>query len=497
MPIKSLDAFATGMSFPPESEIARLHRYEQNTLLFEGEHDQVWQESTRALRPELMTVQRFVLDFHGRLSTHWADMVFGEAPTFNAGDEESREQKALEELISRNNLLATAYEVCIDRSMLGDGLLKLRLEEGLAVIEGQPPDYWYPIVSPENIRRVEAHVLAWTFTHEKKQYVRLEIHTVGQIEHRVHLLKGNKIEQDVTEEFLEGRKAIEKTGVTDFLIVQVPGLRTTKNVYGRDDYGRLDTIVMELEDRLAQMSRILDKHADPGMYGPDSALEFNQELQKWEFKKENYLVLTSKEDPVPGYLTWDGDLNSAVGEFNLLFEQLLFLAETSPAAFSLLKQGMAESGSALKRLMMADVAKAARITRAFDPALTKALRLASQLERANGRRDTPELLNVSIEWHDGLPEDLTESSAIAERGVREGFISRYTAIKLMHPTWREKQILEELDRLAEDAASKASSMPGFGMPAVLGGPAEDPGEPGDTGEDAGGGDGGNPGDDDE
>lgn len=460
MPLKSLDAFEPGQAFPPESEIERLERYEKNKLLFEGEHDKIFDEASHLIRPELQVAQRFVLNFHRRLSTHWADMVFGEPPTFSAGDELAPEQAVLEDLVNRNNLINVGYEVALDRSILGDGLLKVRLEDGKAVIEGQPPDYWYPIVDPGNIRRINHHVLAWTFTEGRTEYVRMEIHSRGRIEHRVHLLKGGRLAENVTGQFMLEADRVETFPVDDFLIVPVPGLRTTKDVYGRDDYTDLDTIIQEMEDRLSQMSRILDKHADPGMYGPESALDFDEGTGQWTFKKENYLILESKEDPVPGYLTWGGNLDAQLAQFNLLFDQLLFVAETSPAAFSLLKQGMAESGSALKRLMMADVAKASRITRAFDAALQKVLIVASQLE---GRP----LQNVSITWYDGLPDDPSETSQIASAGVSGGFMSKYVAIQMMHPTWRDRQIMEELDRIAEDEASRAASSPGYGMPSSL------------------------------
>ena len=47
-------------------------------------------------------------------------------------------------------------------------------------------------------------------------------------------------------------------------------LSTSERLTGLDDYSDLDSIVQELEIRVAQISRILDKHADPNMAGPDT-----------------------------------------------------------------------------------------------------------------------------------------------------------------------------------------------------------------------------------
>ena len=50
---------------------------------------------------------------------------------------------------------------------------------------------------------------------------------------------------------------------------------TSDRVYGIDDYTDLDSIVSEIEVRISQISKILDKHAEPSMQGPETALQLN------------------------------------------------------------------------------------------------------------------------------------------------------------------------------------------------------------------------------
>ena len=50
---------------------------------------------------------------------------------------------------------------------------------------------------------------------------------------------------------------------------------TSDRVYGIDDYSDLDSIISELEVRISQISKILDKHAEPSVQGPSSALVRN------------------------------------------------------------------------------------------------------------------------------------------------------------------------------------------------------------------------------
>lgn len=107
------------------------------------------------------------------------------------------------------------------------------------------------------------------------------------------------------------------------------------------------------------------------------------------------------------------------------------MSETSPAAFGQLKQGLAESGSALKRLMQAPLAKASRIRMRFDPALREVLKLASRLEVVANMQDAVELEDVSIAWRDGLPDDEMEQTQIMATQVSSGIRSRESAVQIL------------------------------------------------------------------
>jgi len=48
---------------------------------------------------------------------------------------------------------------------------------------------------------------------------------------------------------------VEETGIDDFLVVPVHNLSTSDRIYGIDDYSDLDSVIQELEIRLAQISR--------------------------------------------------------------------------------------------------------------------------------------------------------------------------------------------------------------------------------------------------
>lgn len=420
--LTSLDFLNVNQPWPPRDKDTqeRLKLYEQNRLLFKGRHDEVYKDWIKLLREDKKAALQIILNWPKRLSTLWADLLLGEPPRIVVDNEDF-----ITELNKDNRLIKTAYEVALDVSRFGVGLFKARLKDGQAIIDGVYPGLWFPVVSRDNIREYQAHVLGWTFTEGDGKYLRVEIHRPGQIEHRVYRMEGDYIREQVRlQDFYPDLPEIEDTGVDDFLIRQVNNLRTTEELTGLDDYSDLDSIIQELETRVAQISRILDKHAAPNMYGPPGALELNPKTGQYEFRKTeegDYFPVEEGEQP-PGYVTWEGQLEAAFKEFELLMDQFYTLSETSAAAFGQLKQGLAESGSALRRLMMAPLAKVNRIRLYFEPELKGIIRTAAQLQGI-------ELDNIEIHWRDGLPEDEQEKTQIETQRYAAGLSSLESSLR--------------------------------------------------------------------
>jgi len=457
--LTNLDFLSPGQPWPPESEADRLKKYQANRLLFEGEHDKVFKDWIRLLREDKRATLELILNWHKRLSTLWANLLLGEPPRISAGDKDSQEQTEVDHLINDNRFVKRAYEVALDVSRFGDGLIKVRYDEK-SIIEGQTPLVWFPVVAKDNVKDIVAHVLAWTYDDisplpagvgsRKQQYLKAEIHEKGKITTRVYKLinQGQKIGNLVEDE------KVEQTGVNDFLVVQVSNLITTDRATGFDDYSDLDGIIQELEIRVAQISRILDKHSDPNMYGPDSALEVDPLTGQTTFRSGGkYFPLTPEENP-PGYITWDGQLEASFREIDVLMEQLYFISETSPAAFGQLKSGLAESGSALRRLMMAPLAKVSRIRMEFDPAVKKALQLAAALEVAQGFKGAVKLDNIHIVWFDGLPQDDTEQTQIEVQRKGAGLSSLESSLRRLDGLEGEA-LQQEIDRIKSEQGTAA------------------------------------------
>lgn len=478
LPLTDQSFLQKGATWPPPEEAGRIGRYLQNRELWRGNHTAVFGDWWRVLREDKNASLEMIFNWHKRISTLWADLLVGEPPRFlDSTDPESGpgadtgRQLHVDRIAGKDNnaYSATLYEVALDVSRYGDGLVKITLEEEGAAFWAQPPHYWFPIVDPANLRKFTHHVLAWTFKHGKEgsaaegvdtndkqdKYLWAEIHEKGSITRKVFRIEGNLIGDEQPVEFFNPEAlSFENTGIDDFLVIPFAGLLASDEIHGEDDYKDLDSIVQALEVRSAQINKVLDKHTEPNMYGSPDYLKVDAQTGKPYLETGSYYPTDEGDDP-PGYITWEGHLEWQFKEMEFLIEQLYIISSTSPAAFGKLEGGLAESGSALKRLMQAPLAKVARIRLRFDPATKRALKLAAQLETAHGR-GTPEILSVHVVWQDGLPPDDKEAADTEATKVGAELSSHVSAIqRLEGGTVAEAK--QEHEAILEEAQTKADS----------------------------------------
>ncbi|HHW26241.1 MAG TPA: phage portal protein [Firmicutes bacterium] len=464
--LTSLDFLNQGSAWPPPTELERLALYKANRDLFEGAHEKVFKDWVRLLRDDQKASLEIILNWPKRLSTLFADLLLGEPPQVKAGDEGSPEQEAAARLIEENNLFNAAYEVALDVSRFGVGLFKVRYD-GRAIIEAQTPLVWFPVVKPDNVKDVLYHVLAWDYEETEERLIgarqlrrlKVEIHERGRIITRVYDITSGNISAMV------GEEQVQETGVDDFLVVPVYNLSTSDRLTGLDDYSDLDSVIQELEIRIAQISRILDKHADPNLVGPDTALEQDPKTGEVTFRGGGKYFPLAPGDQPPQYVTWDGQLDAAFREIELLMEQFYALSETCAAAFGNLKQGLAESGTALRRLMMAPLAKTNRIRMRFDPALKQVLKVASALEAAQGMPNAVKLEDIHITWQDGLPDDDMERTQIEVQRYGAGLTSLESALTRLDGL-EGKSLRDEVERIRGEQRSAVSLNPETSRPTV-------------------------------
>ncbi|MDP4092588.1 MAG: phage portal protein [Bacillota bacterium] len=447
-----------GMPWPPPSEADRLKKYQENKALYKGKHNDVFRDWVRLLRDDQKATLEIILNWHKRLSKLWADLLLSEPPNITSSTSKE-DQVEVDSIIDDNNLINTLYEVVIDISRYGDGLLNIYSDGKKGHVGSSQPGIWFPVVDRDNIKNVLYHVLAWTYIEgkdsNKKTYLKVQIHEKGKITKKLFSINDNKkISLQVNAD------EVINTGIDDFLVIPVNNVVTSDDIYGDDDYTDLDSIIQEMEIRISQISRILDKHSDPNMYGDENALDEDPDTGKVTFKGGGKFFPVSEGGTAPGYVVWDAQLEANWKELEFLLSQLYIISETSAACFGELKQGLAESGAALKRLMMAPLAKTQRIRMRIDPAAKKAIRLCSKFNGNNDLSKKP----INILWQDGIPKDDREEADIM--AIRTGStggartISVHNAIKRLDNK-TDEEVAAEMEKIAEDemAASLMTTPP--------------------------------------
>lgn len=487
LPLTDLSFLTPGQEWPPPTERVRLNRYAVNRQLWKRTINFTHDAAYNFLTIEQRTQLDLVFNWYKRVATLWADLMLSEQPRFldgtdpeddspagskkqgeseaeasggNSEAERQLRQEAIDRIVGKddNAYVNVLYKAAIDRSRYGDGLLKIVLKKDGAAFSSQPPSYWFPVVNPNDLSEFTQHCLAWTFRrHDQdshQDFLRVEIHEPGIIAHRIFKLEGNFIGDEMEISFFDERvpTGIEFTGVDDFMIVPFQGLVPSDEIFGSDDYGDIDSIVTALEQRAAQINRILKIHSDPAMYGPAEALT-KDENGNTVFAAGGRYFTVDEDDQIPGYIDWEPHMEAQFTEVEKLMQQLYIISETSPAAFGQLESGLAESGSALRRLMQAPLAKVARIAMTFDPAAKRAIKLAAALERAH-KRDTPEIPAVNIQWQDGLPKDPKETAETEEIRLRSGNTSLVSSIMRTDGSTKE-EALAEIERMDEEAQASA------------------------------------------
>jgi len=454
-----------GEKWPPVAELDRLDTYDKNRQLFEGGHAQVYSESFKRIQRVIgnfndVVSYATVMNFQKKISLKTADFLWIEPPKISAGEDESAEQQAIKAIIENSDLYNTGYSTTLDISRFGDGLLLIYKDGAAGRIDVAQPGNWFVVVDPVNIKRVQYHVLATLGGVKGQEKLTVQIHGRGQYEERIYRIDDSQPATSLVGSAIKVGKYLGTytsntviTGLTDFAIVQIPNVMTSDRCYGLDDYSDVDSIISEILVRISQISKILDKHADPSVQGPLSALEQDPVSGQWKLKLGNYFARMDKDDPGVEYVTWDGQLAASFTQVEKLINFLAVISEMGTAVFGNAEgTGAATSGTALRLRYVSLLSKIKRISLRYTPALVKAIKLCSQLGGLNlSDKD------ISVVWQDGLPNDEKERADIAN--VRTGgkpTISQKEAIMYLDGK-SDKQAQTSLDLIMEEEAAAAPS----------------------------------------
>lgn len=444
--LTNLDWLDKGRPYPPPSEAERIKAYDENERLFETKHMDVWADDFEKLAKRLkkrgidFNVDT-VLNYHQLLSKKTADFVCGETPTIELASGGNK----LDKILSDSQWASKLYEAFIDVSRYGNAIPKLVGDRLTAVA----PRFWFPIVDMADLKHIVLHVIAYPVTPDDKGVMTelyVEIHNIGSIETRLYKFDGEKNEVGALKE--EGKT--EQTGLDTFAVLPLTNVTHSSSVFGVNDYTIINSIVARILWRLHCIDKVLDKHSEPSVSGPSSALELDPKTGMYFLNLGTYFKRNSEQDPDLKYITWDGNLDASFKEIEVLLNQLYTLSEMGQA-FSEAAGGTSDSGEALKLRMVSPRIKAARLVGINNDTVKKTVAL---LAGANGLQ--VKLEDMNIHWYDGLPDDEKEQVEILTTATGGApIMSQYSAIKRRGLS--DKEVEEELEQMANEGAANAPS----------------------------------------
>ena len=457
--IKNLDeVLQIGKPWPPVSEVARLKRYEQNEYLFDGDHTKVFMVLLNLFSSHTAEYNKLViiLNWHKRLSTLWADFLYGEQPTATATeDPESVEQIYLKDFVDRNQYWVLQHTRALDVSRFGHGIIEGYYEDGCKLQVVHPSKY-FPI--GDSFGRAQAHMVAWldepqTQDHVNQSKLFVRIHRPGTIESREYVVSttGNVIAGPMN-------VSIQDTGIDQPLVSVIENLKTSSGKLV-DDYGDLDTIIKRMESRLTRVGRILDVHSEPMMYADeDSGVFTKTETGAFIYDSKKKIFALPKGSEKPGYTTWDGQLTGAFMELDLLQKQLYSISETCEACFEPSKLGAQVSGTALKLMLFVPLKKVDRLKLNADPQIKSELKTFTAFEVAKGYTGAVLLQSIAVHWEDGLPEDFKETVANVAALKGMGLIWNEMALKMLYKL-EGKALQDAMDKIKGEAQAQQQAGP--------------------------------------
>jgi hypothetical protein len=438
--------------------------YAKNRMLFEGRHAEVYEEAFQRITRVIGNFEDVVsfatiANYQKLITLKVADLLMSEPPKIVAGEIGSTEQQSVENISERTDLHNKSYVAALDVPRCGDGLLRVYSTPDGGMIGTAQPQFWFPVVDPDDISIFTHHVIAWTKQlNDSQQELTVRIHEKGFYTEKKFLLQGFS---DIAAYRIVQKNSEQRfdTGLDDFAIIPIPNVLTSDRVHGMDDYTDIDSIISELLVRIGQVSKILDKFAEPSVSGPSSSLEPDPITGKWVLKLGNFFARDSKDDAEVKYITWDASLDANFKQIELLINLLHAMSEMGGNILGDTKdEGGVLSGTALRFKMVSPLAKAKRISNRFKTALQKAVRLCSQLG-GDGVVDLSDV-PISVTFMDGLPNDpMEEATIMATRTANKPTISQKRALMVydgMSPEDAENELQQIQDE--EAAANPVMSL---------------------------------------
>jgi hypothetical protein len=445
--------------FLPKAYAMRWERIRQARMLREGQHRRYYLEEGRTqfnfpmMRVGGSIIRPYVsYNLFGLISNKSADLLFGKAPVMTADN--PVQQAALDALADRCNLLPLLHGAATSASAESECFLEAVEYDGDVYLQIVDAQEIYPVGT---VRPDGQHAAYDRYqVDDAGKLLLVTRYSAGSISRKLYKLGERQLDEaDVN---LWPYKTsiwgpVVATGMSVNLITWIPNLLLGNKAISDYD-GAIDQ-----QDKVnaanTQIARVLAKHADPKMAFPRDSFGADGNLLASDdaFAKGN-------DGETPEYITWSGELESAMKDRAFAVNAMLISTEMSPVLLGL-KEGAAPDAYKKVRLeAFNSLSKAQRKSLYFTLGLKWALWSAQELEqtfKSNSFIAGYPVGPIGVELRDGIPVDESEQATT---------LTTLTGGKAVMSVERAVEILNrdpamaaaELNRLKEDAAAATPSI---------------------------------------
>ena len=467
----NLDWLKPQQKFPPLSELSRLKGYKDNAKLFDDEPSLVlkpYQDRLTAIVNGLKDTASLNQSFYN-IPNYWqlstiktVDLMIGDEPTVVCKDAD----KLISEALLNSDFHNKLNELVIDNDSLGEGLIRPFIDsQGKRNFTVQNPGLWFPICNQENTKEVKTDVLAWTVCiyHDannpaKNKYelhCKIQDRGSDKVEFRRYAIPKvegyiDYVDKDTTEHygpqtfFVLGtmlESTIEAAPYTQ-LVIQIPGVTTSRSLHGISNYERITGIVAELAIRESLASFILDQNSAPRLAAPNSAFVQSKD-GRWVLKTggRNFVVAPNEQPPI--YITWDGSLTANQSRIDDLKKELFALCEVG-TVMSQEDMNSSQGYEALNVKLTNARLKVRRMAKAFKTPLKQLVAFLVDNSKVTS-------YDINIIFNDNLP--VSEFQNITTAQAKKNLGVSLLSILMEYFGLTQEQAEEEIQRAREENAA--------------------------------------------
>ena len=492
MSATNLDFLKVGGLYPPTTEVERLAKYNRYDEIFKSNMGEAYtsfiKDHTRdqSIANQMLTLfsNPRIMNYGRAITKKTVDLMFSRKPnlmyTTTEGD------NALIEVVRTTKAWKKIKTAFIDVSRYGDGFVREynkvprkmemeKLSDGVAACNVINPSMVTLVVNPLDKEDITNIVIGWVDKVDKsyttngvtvskpEYYLTVEIHSAGEYEYRrfkvsdpimnAGAVKQYYLQEDVTPENLRGVKFA--TGLKGFAVKHYMNFNTSDNpLEGLSDYDMFDSLMIDLCQRVSQLSEVFEKHGNPSMQGSPELMSRDENGDPIFYAGDFYPISEGQKEL--SYITWDSKSKEVIDYCNNILKQIFILSEMGDGSimgYTDNTNGFAESGKGLRMKMASPLMKAQSLMSDNDDEIIGLIHDCSVIMGKDLKVE-----NIEVKWNDGLPIDWTEETNNFDARVQANTESIVYGLQRRFGMTPEQasdefeQILKELKQKAENTS---------------------------------------------